>query len=320
MDDKIGILLLNTGTPKEPDVKSVRKYLRQFLSDPRVIDIPSIFRWILVNFLIVPFRAPKSAKLYQSIWEKDGSPLLVNSIAFKQKLANKLGRNYAVELGMRYGEPSIGEGLEKLYAAKVKHIKIIPMFPQYASASSGSSIAEALRLMQNRQVILPFEVAGPFYNDELFISAWANLIAKHSEKQDIDHFLFSFHGIPERQLTKLEDSRFCYRDQCYETAHLIAKKLGLKKGRYSVSFQSRLGSIPWTQPYTDKILPTIIKEYGARRLAVISPSFVADCLETLEELGVGIKERWLELGGEKFLLVPSLNADDAWVDVVIGMI
>lgn len=304
----IGILLLNTGTPENSDRKTVAKYLRQFLMDPRVIDLPFCIRWPLVNLFIIPTRASSSSHAYQSIWTANGSPLLVYSKALQAKLGEKLGENYCVELGMRYGKPDIPSSLEKL--RHCSQIILVPLFPQYASASFGSVIEKALKEIAVQKQIPPIAIFPPFYNMEGFIKSYAHLIQKSLKNVSVDFVLFSYHGLPERQNVQTNPT---YSEQCYITSQKLAATLNLPTERYGTSFQSRLGKTPWIKPYTDEYLVTL-REKGIKNLFVACPAFTADCLETIEEIGMRLKEEWMMLGGENFYLSPCLNSEKEWVE------
>lgn len=328
-----GVLLINLGTPDECDTASVRRYLTQFLNDPRVVDLPTVRRWLLVNLLIVPFRAKKSAHAYQQIWSQEGSPLLANSIKLQRKLQFALGNQYQVEIGMRYGNPSIESALKKL-AACTKLI-ILPLFPQYTSAATGSALEVALKTIAADWNVPEIIVKSNFYNQPEFINAFADNIKSAVGNKKIDTLLFSYHGLPERHITKSEclaacdhqracpditrNNEFCYRAQCYDTSRLIASALHLTTDDYHVSFQSRLGKTPWIKPYTDLLLPDLIKQ-GKKNIAVVSPSFVADCLETLEEINIRTRAQWRALGGEEFIFVPCLNDSELWVQALTNWI
>lgn len=322
---KQGLLLINLGTPDAPDVASVRRYLREFLCDKRVIDLPAPVRLILVYAFILPFRPRSSAHAYQQIWTPSGSPLLRNSQAFLDKLQQRLNPSQRVALGMRYGHPSIEKALAEL--SDCEHITVLPLYPQYSSAATGSSLEEVFRLLSRQRVIPSVTVIRDFYNDPGFIKAQAALIQPCLA--DHDHLLFSYHGLPERQLEREgcqpvcqtpcppvgDNNAGCYRAQCWQTSSLLADALHLTADQYSSSFQSRLGKAAWIKPYTDEWLPVLVQR-GVRRLAIACPSFVADCLETLEEIGMRAREQWLQAGGEHLTLVPCLNDADAWVDAV----
>ena len=333
---KKGILLVNLGTPDSPEVKDVRKYLGQFLMDERVIDIPKFNRTLLVKGIIVPFRSPKTAKLYKEIWDKEnGSPLLYYSELQAKMLQEKLGNEYQVELAMRYQSPSVENALEKLKKGLVSSIKVIPLFPQYASASSGSVMQLVMELLSKWPTIPPVSFVNSFHDNELMLEVFADNARKHGV-ENFDHVLFSFHGLPQRQMTKSDHTgkyclqvkdccktynnanKFCYSAQCHNTAKLLAEKLGVPEDKYSVCYQSRLGKEPWIQPYTTDALKKLAAE-GKKKLLVFSPAFVADCLETLYEITVEYQEEFIELGGEKVQLVESLNTDPRFIQALADM-
>jgi ferrochelatase len=326
---KTGVLLVNLGTPRSPETGDVRRYLRGFLSDPRVLDIAALPRWLLVNAVIAPFRAPRSAAAYRKIWTERGSPLLSNGLDLRDALAASLGERFEVALGMRYDEPSVERALEDLMRVDPERILVQPLFPQYASSSSGSALARVHALVARRWNVPPLVTLPEFYADPGFIGALAEIAAPILAAFAPDHVLFSYHGLPERQIRKSDLSgrhclasasccdavgaanRHCYRAQSYATSRALASALGLAQGASSTSFQSRLGRTPWIQPFTDLVLPDLARA-GVKRVAVLCPSFVADCLETLEEIGIRAAEQWRELGGEELTLVPCANGHPAF--------
>jgi len=328
-----GVLLVNLGTPDSPGTGDVRRYLREFLSDPRVIDIPAPARWLLLNAVILPFRPRTSARAYQKVWTADGSPLLVHGRALADGVAKELGEGFAVELAMRYGEPSIPAAIRRLQAAGVARISVLPLFPQYSSAATGSALARVFEVLGGEQNVPALRVLPAFYDDPGFIAAFAGVARPHLDAFDPDYVLFSYHGLPERQVTASDRSgrhclasdsccaaigaanRDCYRAQCFATTRALAAALGIGADRHSVSFQSRLGRTPWIRPYTDQVLPELAGR-GVRRVAVMCPAFVADCLETLEEIAIRADAQWRAAGGDALHLVPSLNADPAWTRCV----
>ena len=332
---KKGILLVNLGTPDSAEVKDVRKYLDQFLMDERVIDIPKFKRFLLVKGIIVPFRSPKTSKLYKEIWSENGSPLLYYSKIQAKLLQEKLGDDYQVELAMRYQNPSIESALERLKMGLVESIKVIPMFPQYASASTGSVMQLVMELISKWQTIPPLSIVNSFHDNRLMIEVFAENAKKHHPEK-YDHVLFSFHGLPQRQLLKCDHTgnyclkeknccetlsdinKFCYSAQGHDTARLLAAELSIAKENYTVCFQSRLGKDPWVQPYTTDVLKKLASE-GKKRLLVFSPAFVADCLETLYEITVEYYEEFKELGGEHVQLVESLNDHPKFIEALAEM-
>lgn len=336
MSTRIGVLLLNLGTPDAPRPAEVRRYLRQFLSDPRVIDINPVGRWLLLNLVILPLRPRRSAEAYTKIWSDEGSPLLANGQALRDAVARKLA-HVPVALGMRYGNPSIAAGLDQLRAEACDHLVVLPLFPQYASSSTGSAIEAVYREVGQRWNTPFVTVVPPFYDDLRFVEAFAQVGQPVLDELEPDHVLMSFHGLPERHMRKSDETgrhclqsegccdkiidanRNCYRAQSFATARALAGRLGLPDEQWSVSFQSRLGRDPWIKPYTDLRLVELAKA-GVKRMAVFCPAFVADCLETLEEIGIRANEDFRAAGGERLVLVPSLNAHPAWVDAVVGLL
>lgn len=332
-----GLLLVNLGTPDEPTPSAVRTYLREFLSDPRVLDIGAVGRAALLNLVILPRRPAKSAEAYRQIWDAErGSPLLFHSRDLVTGVQAALGAGWRVELAMRYGNPSIPAGLERLRG--VDHLVVFPLYPQYAASSTGSSLEAVYREAGPRWNVPSIASVPAFYDDPGFIAAFAAVGRPALAELRADHVLMSFHGLPERHMRKSDESpgqthclaspgccdtiasanRNCYRAQCYATARALAAALELGADATSVSFQSRLGRTPWIQPYTDHVLPDLAKR-GVKRLAVFCPAFVADCLETLEEIGIRAREQFRGAGGEELALVPSLNATPAWVDAVAAL-
>ncbi|MCE3260049.1 MAG: ferrochelatase [Bacteroidetes bacterium] len=329
---KEAVLIINLGTPDAPTPAKVGKYLTEFLNDKRVIDINPIARFILVNLIIVPTRRFKSAKLYQNIWKKDGSPLLTNSIDLKNKLQTQLGDKYIVELAMRYQKPSIKDTLEKLRLQRPSKIHILPLYPQYASSSTGSTIEEVLRLVKGWEVIPSLNIVSKFYDHPKFIDALLTEGRKHNFNE-YDHIIFSYHGLPERQIKKAsahyggdtcqlgsccnsitKNNQFCYRANSFETTRRLVKALQIPEGKYTTTFQSRLDD-KWLKPYSDKVVEELAKK-GAKKLLIFSPAFVADCLETIYEIGTEYNELFKEHGGEKVVLVNSLNSNDDWANAV----
>jgi ferrochelatase len=334
---KKGVLLVNLGTPDSPSTKDVRRYLDEFLMDPRVIDINPVSRALLVKGIIAPFRSPKSAKLYKRIWgDETGSPLLHYSKLQLQLLRERLGDKYLVELAMRYQRPSIASALSNLKSALVESIQVIALFPQYASASTGSVHEKVMEIVSTWPTIPSISFANSFHNNELMIETFANN-AKKYKPETYDHILFSFHGLPQRQLIKCDHTgqyclkvegccntlndtnKFCYSAQSHDTARLIAGKLNLPKEKYTICFQSRLGKDPWVQPYTSEVVAKRAKE-GKKRLLVFCPAFVADCLETVYEVSEEYGAEFKALGGEHIQLVESLNDSSTWIDALEKMV
>ncbi|KTD65861.1 ferrochelatase [Legionella shakespearei] len=323
-----GLLIINLGTPSHPDRKAVRAYLSEFLTDKRVIDLPALIRYVLVYGFILPFRTKQSTHAYQSIWSEQGSPLLCHSQNLASQLQARLSPEFKIALGMRYGKPSIKTALDEL--KDCASITVLPLYPQYSSAATGSSIEEVIRLLSMQEVIPSLNIIRDFYQHPGYIKAQAALIKENLGEDQ--HLIFSYHGLPERQINKSGchtvckescppvsvTNQGCYKAQCYETSRQLADELQLHTGQYSTSFQSRLGKTPWIKPYTDEVL-TELAAQGIKNLAICCPSFVADCLETLEEIGLRAKEQWIESGGKEFNLIPCLNDSPAWIEAIIDI-
>jgi ferrochelatase len=326
MTKKTGVLLINLGTPDSPSLKDVRSYLSQFLNDRRVIDIPWLWRKILVNVIIVPFRAPKSAHIYQKLWTAEGSPLLLYSIAAQKLLQAELGDAYAVHLAMRYKNPSIPDVLEQMRKLNYDAIIVLPMFPQYASASTGSALDEVMSVVRGWWVIPEIKFISQYYDHPTFINAVVER-SKRFNLSDYDHVLFSYHGLPERQVEKVHEkgvcedyncenevtaeNKYCYKATCYATTRLIVRQLGIPKDKYTVCFQSRLDQ-KWLKPFSDVVVEECAKQ-GMKKILVFSPAFTADCLETIIEIGEEYQEIFAARGGEKLQLVESLNDHPLWI-------
>lgn len=326
--NKTGVLLVNLGTPDNPNIKDIRNYLKEFLMDKYVIQLPWIIRAILVYGLILPFRPQKIVQAYQAIWTKQGSPLLTISQNLCSKLQEQLGGAFQVELAMRYGKPNINNALDKLQKSCSKII-VVPQFPQYAESTTRSLYQVIFNYFKKQEKIPELVFIRDFYDMSSYIQSQANQIKQTLVQQNSqpDHYLFSFHGLPENHVKKLDnlhcdmnqacpsvsqENQYCYRAQCFATAKLLAQELKLSEKDYQVSFQSRLGRTPWIKPYTDKILPNLIKQ-GVKNLLVACPAFTVDCLETLEEINIRAKEQWQQLGGNAFMVAPCVNTDEIWV-------
>lgn len=341
----IAVLLINLGTPDSPATSDVRRYLNQFLTDGRVIDIPWLPRQLLVRGIIAPFRAGNSAKSYRAIWTERGSPLKYHSLDFAQLLqqqlnertANQNGRSYVVELAMRYQSPSIESALAKLRAHQPQRYIVVPMFPQYASSSTGSAHEEVMRVVGTWQTVPPISFINSYHNDEGFLDSFAQIGSTY-QPHTYDHVLFSFHGLPQRHMKKADESgkhcvvtpncceiacptnRFCYAHQCTITAHQLAERLQIPREKYTISYQSRLGNDPWMQPYTVRVLEDLAKNKGVKSILVFCPAFVADCLETIFEISTEYQEEFIAWGGERVQLVESLNTHPRWVQAVADMV
>ncbi len=326
---KTAVIIANVGTPDKPETKFVRKYLSQFLNDRRVIDIPWLLQKILVNLIIVPFRAPKSTLLYKKLWTAKGSPLLYYTLQLTEKLKKLLPVDYHTFVCMRYGNPSLEKALIEIKKGKYDQIIVLPMFPQYASSTTGTINAFINNKIKEWEIIPSIKFINKFYNDPDYIQAVYNRI-KEKDPDQYDHIIFSYHGLPLRQIDKChpeisslkctcEQSMpnhglWCYKAQCYETSRLLAKKLGLNDEQYTTAFQSRL-SKNWLEPFSDKKIKAFA-DSGIKKLLVAAPSFVIDCLETNVEIGVEYAELFTLNGGEKLEMVNALNDADYWANTI----
>jgi ferrochelatase len=333
--NKRGIVLMNLGSPNSTSVKDVRVYLDEFLMDKRVIDMPYLLRALLVKGIIVPFRAPKSAVAYQSIWTEDGSPLIVVTKQLRDALQQQVQE--PVEIAMRYGDPSPAAAFDSL-AAQVpglEEVVLVPMYPHYAMSSYETAVVYAEEIHRKKKYPFKLTVVKPYYDEGVYLDALSESIQPYLQ-QKYDHILFSYHGVPERHIYKGDitgkhclkvadccnmDSPVhtqCYRHQCLVTTKLVAERLQIPAGKYSHSFQSRLGRDEWLKPYTATRLEAMPKE-GIKHLLVACPAFVSDCLETLEEIAEEGKETFLHAGGESFTMIPCLNTHPLWVEAIKSM-
>ena len=330
---KKALLIVNLGTPNYPSYFSVFKYLRQFLMDGRVININPILRFFLVNFIICPIRSFSSTKIYKQVWDADlGSPLLHNTMKLTEKLRSKLP-TYQVEFAMRYQNPSIEDVLNKILANNPDELIVLPLFPHYAAATTGSVYEEVARIISKKWVVPKINFINQFYDNEKFIDAWV----EKAEEFDIDSYdkvIFSYHGVPNSHVdnvypdsmckdhnceTKItEDNKFCYKATTYETTKLLASKLNIDPKNYIVSYQSRLTN-KWLTPFSDEVLKSMPKD-GNNNILVFSPAFTADCLETIIEIGDEYQDLFKEEGGENLDYVKSLNYSDLWADAIIDII
>lgn len=318
-DTPRGLLLVNLGTPDAPTTPAVRRYLREFLSDPRVLDTHPLLRWLLLSLVILPRRSRRSAALYRKIWTAHGSPLLVHGEALAAQLALRLGSPWCVALAMRYGRPSISAALQHFRDAMISQLTIVPLFPQYATASWGSAVAEVYAQAGRLWNTPVLRVVPPYFAHPSYLHALRTVAQPVVTQFQPDHLLLSFHGIPVRHIRKSgEESAFCYTTQCQATAAGLLRELGWPVDRATISYQSRLGSDPWVQPFTDQVIPQLARR-GVRRLAVACPSFVADCLETVEEIGGQARHQFLQAGGEALTLIPSLNVAPAWIEAILQL-
>ena len=332
---KKGILLVNLGSPDSTETKDVKKYLGEFLMDERVIDVPLWARTLLVKGIILNTRPKASAAAYKKIWWEEGSPLIVLSERLQDKVQKQV--DIPVGLAMRYGSMSIHKGLQELVNKGVEDVLIIPLYPQFAMATTETINVLADEIQKEHFPNLKIESLPAFYNDSEYVEVLSNSIKNHLEGKNYEHLLFSYHGVPERHIRKSDVTKshckidgsccitpskaheFCYRHQCLEVTRMVGEKLNLKQGTFSTSFQSRLGFDPWLQPYTDRTIERLGKQ-GIKNMAIVTPAFVSDCLETLEEIAMEGQEIFHEMGGHEFTTVPCLNDDDSWVALLVKWI
>lgn len=326
---KKGILLVNLGSPKSTKVSDVRTYLDEFLMDEKVIDYRWFFRALLVQGIILNTRPPKSAAAYKTVWTEEGSPLIVFTEKIRQKLSALV--DIPVEMGMRYAEPSIESGIRKLTEQGVDNIILFPLYPQYAMSTTETVIDKAEEVRKAKFPNIQIAYVEPFYNRDIYLDCLAESI-REKLPAEYDALQFSYHGVPERHLYKTDPTntckigeccfekdrpshKFCYRHQCFKTTEEVISRLGIPKEKTAVTFQSRLGKDKWIEPYTDATLEHMPKK-GIKKLAIVCPAFVSDCLETLEEISVEGKEEFLHAGGEAFHYLPCLNDEDRWIEVM----
>ncbi|MFC2137869.1 ferrochelatase [Bacteroidota bacterium] len=330
---KTAVLLINIGTPKGPDPKNVGIFLKEFLNDGHVIEIPELLRNVLVNLIIVPFRKRKSSKLYQKLWTEKGSPLLIYSQNVQEKLNKKLPENYSVYIGMRYGQPSIKAAIDEIKTKGINKTIVFPLFPQYAYSTTASAIDHVNELKNKLELNFEIRYIEQFYNNPGFIKNYTQRIKKY-ELYEFDHIIFSYHGLPLKQVYRSHANQacekfnckneigkinsHCYYATCYETTRLISKELGLSNQQFSVGFQSRFAK-KWLSPFTDELIINQAKK-GAKKLLIVCPSFVADCLETIVEIDIDHQELFMEYGGQKIQLVESLNDNDDWIETLSSII
>jgi protoporphyrin/coproporphyrin ferrochelatase len=331
---KIGILLLNLGTPDEPTPTAVGRYLKEFLSDPYVIDIPAPLRWFLVNVLIVPRRKHASSEAYQKVWTDRGSPLKFHLIDLHAGVRDALGNEFVVEKAMRYQNPSMETAVESLRAKGVTEIRLISLYPQYSQATNLSTEEHLKKILGEKNWSVPVRVLPPFYRDPGFIEAFRERIQNVLDLGPFDRLILSYHGLPERQVKKADSTGcyclqekdccgrineknqdFCYSAHCHETTRQLTRALKLSPSQVMTSFQSRLGRTKWLDPDTVKVVSELRKE-GVERIVVACPAFTADCLETLEEIGLRLRTQFMDEGGKDFRWVPSLNSEATWVNTV----
>ena len=312
---KIGVLICNLGTPESYQTKDVRKFLRQFLSDGRVIEIPKIIWWFILNGIILTLRPSKSAKLYKSVWTKEGSPLLVFSKKLIEKLKLVTNDDCEVELAMRYGNPNMEEALLSLKSKNCRKLIVLPMFPQYSGTTTGSIFDEVTRILSKWRWVPSLNFINSYHDNDYYINALADSISTHLQKNTPQKIIFTYHGIPKRNFD-LGDPYQCY---CQKTTRLVAEKLNLKEDEYMTTFQSRFGPAEWLKPYTSDTMEELPKK-GIKNILVVAPAFSVDCLETIEEIDEENKEIFLNSGGQNFTYVPCLNDSDGHVNFLKQLI
>lgn len=333
LKSKTAILLLNVGTPESRERSKVRKYLSEFLNDKRVVDIQWFLRKILVNFIIIPFRTPKSTKLYQRLWTEKGFPLLFYGISLKEKLQQKTGDDYIVEFATNYQQPNIKDIGDKILKHNISRIIVFPLFPQYSSSTTGSAVEKLLKILAGQYNIPAIKTIMQYYDHPSYLEAMVECVSQY-DYLSYDHILMSFHGLPLNQVNQAHHGRsceyyncanevteqnlYCYYAACFATSRLLAEKLSIDKSRYTVCFQSRINK-KWLSPFTDDIIIKLARE-GEKRLLVVCPSFTSDCLETTIEIGQVYRDLFLLNGGLKLTLVESLNDRDTWVNAILDMI
>jgi len=331
---KQGVLLINLGSPDSTSVSDVRKYLREFLMDPRVLDTPWPVRWCVVNLAILPKRPVESAEAYKKVWTKEGSPLVVTSRNVQRALAARAGGDFAVDLAMRYQSPGIESAIARLHEQGITDLLVFPLFPHFAMSSFETAAVRAREVASRLAPGMNLKVVEPYYNDPDYIAALA-VSASDLLRTGYDHLLFSFHGLPERHMRKANPGyclkvpnccstpgpahRTCYRAQCFATVRAFVEAAGVPADKYSVSFQSRLGRDPWLKPYTDFEFARLANS-GIKKLLVICPAFVSDCLETLEEIAIRGREIFTESGGKEFDLIPCMNEHPRWIEALEKMV
>jgi ferrochelatase len=331
---KTGILLCNLGSPDAPTAGAVRPYLREFLSDDRVIDAPKVVQQAILNLFILPFRPRKSAEAYEKVWTDEGSPLIISTYEIQDKLQKLVG-DVPIAVGMRYGKPSTESAVRELMAQGVEHVFMVPLYPHYAMSSYETAVVKVKEVMAEIAPHIQLSIQPPFWDDEDYIDALIEVASPHLE-DDYDMLLFSYHGVPERHIRKGDPSgcyclneknccekvtpvqSMCYRAQCIGTSRLFARRAGIPDDKWMVSFQSRLGPDPWLTPATDTTLEHFPSE-GTKRVVVMCPAFISDCLETLEEINMEGREEFMEAGGEEFRYIPCLNSEDPWIAVLERM-
>lgn len=319
-EDKIGVLITNLGTPDAPTKKALRPYLKEFLSDPRVVEVPKFIWWCILNFVILNIRPAKSAKAYREVWTEQGSPLLVHTknqaLALKEELQKSFGDKVVVDFAMRYGQPSISQVTENMMQQGVRKLLVLPLYPQYCASTSASTFDALAHDFKKRRWIPELRFVSHYHDYPLYIQAAADKIRAHWQAHgQAEKLLFSYHGIPKRYLTAGDP----YHCECYKTSRLIAENLGLDESQYLTTFQSRFGREEWLKPYTDHTLKDLAKE-GVKSVQIFCPGFSADCLETIEEIGIENRDYFLEAGGKDYQYIAALNSEPQHISALATLI
>jgi ferrochelatase len=318
--DKIGVLITNLGTPNAPTKQALRPYLKEFLSDPRVVEIPRLLWWLILNVVILNIRPKRSAKSYATVWQDQGSPLLIHTQnqakALQQKLKSQWGDGIVVDFAMRYGQPAIADRLDSMLQQGVRKLVVLPLYPQYCASTTASTFDAVAADFKSRRWIPELRFITQYCDNALYIQAVADKIRQHwLDNPQADKLIFSYHGIPKRYLTNGDP----YHCQCHKTSRLVAENLGLDKSQYLTCFQSRFGREEWLQPYTDKTLMTLPQQ-GVKSVQIVCPGFSADCLETIEEIGEENREYFLQAGGERYEYIPALNSDPSHIEMMANLV
>jgi ferrochelatase len=314
--DKVGVLITNLGTPDAPKKADLKRYLKEFLSDPRVIEVPRLLWWMILNLVILNIRPSRSAKAYATVWTERGSPLLFHTQdqadALSGKLQQKHGESVVVDFAMRYGSPSVDSVIDKMLEQGVRKLLVLPLYPQYCASTTASTFDAVAASLSKKRLIPEIRFVNHYHDFPAYIQAVADKIRQHWETNGrADKLIFTYHGIPKRYLLNGDP----YHCECYATSRLVAENLGLAKDEYLLSFQSRFGREEWLQPYTDKTLIALARE-GVKSVQLVCPGFSSDCLETVEEIGIENRDYFLEAGGERYEYIPALNADPGHIEMM----
>ncbi|MBT0586943.1 ferrochelatase [Alteromonas oceanisediminis] len=318
--DKIGVLITNLGTPTAPTKQALKPYLKEFLSDPRVVEVPRVLWWLILNGVILNIRPKRSAHAYSTVWSEQGSPLLVHTknqaMALDKRCKEAWGDDVIVEFAMRYGQPSVASTIERMQQRGVRKLLVLPLYPQYCASTTGSTFDAVSQYFQTARWLPDFRFISHYHDHAPFIVAVASKIKRHWDTHGrADKLIFSYHGIPKRYLLKGDP----YHCECHKTSRLLAEELGLEKDQYLTTFQSRFGREEWLKPYTDHTLKAL-PEKGVKSVQIVCPGFSADCLETIEEIGIENRDYFLQAGGERYEYIEAMNSDDEHIDMLFGLV